>query len=418
MKIGEVSPVRLVNCGLLFFLFGAVLVPWDSLAKAIYYLVVVPGVVFAGIGGAYRAIARDRFIILSVLLIFYVVASSLIFGEGSVGGHLKQVRWGLESIFLVLALSLSVPLWVRSPRYYGRVFIAVVLAASAVSIFNYVSAGDFSQRLSGYGFLEHPIIGPSVLIVFWAIGASLFAVADRLHAWEYGLLVLTLAALATVCFFSMSRGPLLSLSAFVAIIFVVALARSRGVSRILLFLSLAGGFLLFVSLLASLGGGSAIDSMIARGDSYRLDIWFATFQNPPSPILFGEGAVTSFQDTPAGQSAYQKVGYPVWHPHNLFISTYFFSGIVGFVLLFLVLALAFFRIASSCVGRSVKLLMAAFLLLVVLLNASEGHRVVVSPDPIWALFWIPVVFLAIACRKSCLDVVAEHSHEVVGRGDL
>ncbi len=389
-----------ISAGMLTFLFVALVSPWDELYKTLFYVIIAPLVLLHFFSNHTSHAGSDRIMLWSCALIIYVVISSLMMSDAAMPQQLKQIRWAAETLILTGAMYIGVQQWLKQPRLHGRLFLIAVLVACTVTLISYAVRVDGIERLYGYGFLDHSIIGPAVLMVLWAMGLCLLMHEASMTLHDYGLALLSLVIIGAVTLMTMSRGPIISLLIYVAFIGTALYLNVPGRQR----MAVLFGVLVFMLVLPSItflgGPSSMIDSMFDRGASLRPDIWLATISHPPESLLLGEGYATLFIDTPAGRVASELIGEQIWHPHNLLLSVYYFSGLIGALLFVMILVQLTMRILRTHTDIRYKSLLLGLLGLIVMLNTTRGHTIVISPDPIWVLFWIPVVFLAVLSRQN------------------
>lgn len=405
--------VSLINYFFLAFLFIGLIAPWDSLYKAVFYVLLTPLLFWKLYRSPGQITGQDGIIHLSLILVAYVACSSFIVSDASFSEHLRHFRWAIETLLLIFAMQIVTPYWLERPAFYGRLFLAAVLTASSITLLIYIANGQYPERLEGYGFLDHSIVAPAVLAVLWAMGFTLLNAAHSLKRQDHTLILISLIVMGILCLLTMSRGPIISLLVylvFIGSVFILILNKNQRVT-VLLGIAVFSLLLWPITQLAELG--SITDRMIGRGVSHRLDIWVATIKNPPASIIFGEGYATLFQDTPAGQAVMRQTGFEFWHPHNLLLSTYYFSGLVGAFLFLSLLILLFRRIITTQTSFREKALLLGLLILVISLNMTRGHLIIASPDPVWVLFWIPVLFLTVYSRHRSASVrYRRHSNGV------
>jgi O-antigen ligase len=89
-------------------------------------------------------------------------------------------------------------------------------------------------------------------------------------------------------------------------------------------------------------------------------------------------------------------------PHNLFLSTWLYTGLVGLVLLLIYLL----KVLQSALSSPVKADRAtniAILLLLVVSAMTEFSQLIKGPGPMWYIFWLPTL-LALSngfCSHGC-----------------
>lgn len=124
--------------------------------------------------------------------------------------------------------------------------------------------------------------------------------------------------------------------------------------------------------------GSAI---LARADSYRLEIWQAYIkQTIDCGIWFGCGMNE-------GVSFTTKDGHPIVHAHNILIANFAKTGLIGTIL---VLALL---ITATVYGLRKKHMAAWVLIAGITALMFDGSSLIKSPNEQWILFHLPLAYL-------------------------
>lgn len=398
-KFRNLSPGWLTNVSLLTFLFLALLVPWKDLYRLFFFAGVMPGVLWnlksVGIPGP----LKTRASLLMMGLVAYLGCSSFLVSDVAFIENLDQLRWAIELLFLITAVLVSGNYWVRSPRLYGLLFLGAVVIAGLSALIPYLWAGNFSARLAGFGFLAHPIQGPSTLLVLWTIGIALLGLANA-GRWVDRLLVLvSFSTVIAFALLSQSRGPVV---AAIATLLLAIAARGISVPKIRVWALLA----VAISLASVIGiawwAAETPDSwlyqtMTQRGLSYRPEIWAAVLANCQNFWLLGVGASTDFIDTVPGTILKQDMGYVFHHSHNLFLQTFLVGGVLALALLLAavgIMTVRLFRLYEM--SRSPAALTGLGVLLVtIMVNFTDTAQLLSSPTPDWVLLWLPLSFVAL-----------------------
>jgi O-antigen ligase len=144
------------------------------------------------------------------------------------------------------------------------------------------------------------------------------------------------------------------------------------------------------------------DEMIHRGVSYRPQIWLTTIQNTlGTNLLFGNGIVTN--------SELMIDGYDFQHPHSIYISTFFYGGLAGLVLLLLLIATSFWEVLKVRLSP-LAILAASSLSYAVTVFLFDGDRLLTKVDFVWIAFWLPISLCLISTLKnSAIEIDWEQS---------
>ncbi len=382
---------RIFIGSLFAFLALAVTQPMADLYRACFFLGILPASIYLMVARRWwEALTADHLFGLAVALLSYLFVSTF-WSDGFSGALAAQYsRWFVETLVFAAAAYLyaSTRQFERLP--HGLCLLWLVLAASAVSLAVYFIQQEFPQRLRGVGMLKHEILGSGVLITLWALALMDPKVRGRQHR------PLVLAALLGVFVFvylTQSRGPLLSLAALCAVLALFAVPNRKQALVLAAVLALAGYACVRFGWSLPL-----LDQMMDRGDSYRLDIWRSVVQTLPDHWLFGQGVATEFANSEAGAMARRATGLEIEHPHNLWLSTLFYGGVLGAALLLGLVAGLLSRL------RRLERESAGFALgviaVVIALCMTDTHRLLSSPREIWVIFWLPLMMVAGATARA------------------
>lgn len=238
------------------------------------------------------------------------------------------------------------------------------------------AAGDL--RMPGWAETRHPILGAIIMgiVVLMALDR-----ACRKGDWRYWP-----AAFTGLVFIGLtgSRGP--EIAIIVSIVVLLGWSRPR-----LLVLLIAALLLILaiIHLADSALLAHVLDAQLARGDSLRFAIWHIAWQAIKGSIWVGHGP-SYIIVCPANTCE----AFPYFtFPHDLFLSTWLYAGIVGVVLLicYLVSTVCFGLMAPDRASRAFNL----SLILFILISATTDYsQVIKGPGPVWYIFWLPTLLAA------------------------
>lgn len=119
--------------------------------------------------------------------------------------------------------------------------------------------------------------------------------------------------------------------------------------------------------------------LIARGDSFRLELWELTLQKIQENPWLGHGMMA-------------RIDHPITHsPHNIFLATALALGLPGLALLALALAVPGIYLLRQLIHRPDATLFIFLLLGNGIASGLIDHsRIVKGPSPLWIIFWLPV----------------------------
>lgn len=282
--------------------------------------------------------------------------------------HLLWVWNGLNTLaFFLVARSAFGPAG-KAREQVTTVLIVCGILNAAIGLIRALIVGFPDGRMNGWAETRHPILGAAI------IGLCVLLAAGRLLAGR-GLLLNAVAVLIGLVFVvaTGSRGPLAAVAASLALLLLGLRPRW--------FLGLAAlGVLLLlaVHVLAPELQAALYERLFQRGWSNRLDIWSLALREIALRPLFGYG--------PSARIALPENNFP----HDLFLSTLFYSGAVGLLLLLALLALAL-RGAWRARPAAERWTLLALLLNMLLTGVSDLSQVTKGPSPMWYIVWLPVV---------------------------
>ncbi|MBW0148527.1 O-antigen ligase family protein [Marinobacter arenosus] len=386
----------LVATAILLFFACSILFPWAEIARFFFFGLSLPLAFYY----VYKRKLPSEFlsfpILAMMILVGYLVVNSFLLSDVSGYQDFRRLRWGLEIVLFLLAITIACRYWIANPCTMGRSFALTSGLAALLPVAAYVVAGDFSQRITGAGFLDHPIRGASTLLVMWAFGAIGFLLAkNRVGLRDWTLLVISGALVFLFVVLSQSRGPIgAAVLLFGLLLFSISI---KTANRKSLFLWGSG---LLVGLAASLWFSGAYESIVEkasdRGLSYRLEIWTAVIQHASSFWTFGVGQATSFSDTLPGKDLATSVGVTFDHTHNIFLQALLVGGVPALMLVGVIIGSLTLKLAlMTQEPLEVRVGMLALVLLVVSINVTDTIRFLSSPRPDWVLFWAPLAFCAV-----------------------
>ncbi|WP_392884915.1 O-antigen ligase family protein [Pseudomonas migulae] len=310
-------------------------------------------------------------IIMAALLFASWALLSLCWGPGDEGfsGNLKPP---LHTLMLFAGCYLLVRY--RSEIVQPLLFSAAIvgLIASIYNLYIFAQVHQPGVRLVGGGAFDNSLLSSHLFGFFCAYWLSLSMTCKRpqiLWLSIPAMVVMFIAVLATG-----SRTPLVALT--LAALWLGFLCWNRR--------SVAMLVILFV------GGGAVValfsDMILARGDSYRLEIWSVVLQKIAEHPWIGHGYDASM-DIDVG------IGYTLAEPHSFALGVLFYVGIFGFI------PWLFFQawgLLSSWRHRVQPLFIIASTWLVFGIGAglTEGGGIISRPKEHWFLLWIPLALIA------------------------
>ncbi len=306
-------------------------------------------------------------------------------GRGAFG---QTVRAVLVLTFVVaIAECLQVD-WFRQ-RMTWVVAVAGALAAAAAMWF-FFTEPPWDNRLNGLGQLDtHVAAGLVYAVAGICALAWLLASEDRRLGFSALSAAVAAAVLAVAVPLTGSRNAIAC-----GLLGALGLLLAHSVKRPARFamLGIASAVALLAAGLGAYHFVAGADALILpRGDSYRLGIWSYYVERIGSDgPWFGLGILTD--------DATQVGGWPVQHPHNLFLAVVWQGGLLALALLLAVIVATGQTLFAHYARPEAKLGMAIWILALPA-YLIDGHELVDKIGWTWLLFWLPVG-IAVGLRGS------------------
>jgi O-antigen ligase len=351
-----------------------------------FYLVVAPSAVYWVVKHKY--ILQDlwqswncRFL---VLLVAYVIIHALCFNEN---GAMNNIRYaGINSVFLLTMMVFHRNLTQKQLLDLIRLMLLVVVVCGVISIVNYVINTPETKRLVPIGQNNHEILGANIYSLFALMGLGLWR--NRKFNTDKILVVAAFGVSGILILLTQSRGPLIAFGLTTAAGLMMLRYYKILIFGIIFAAIIIADFYLYhqigSSALAFDGYYEHVISALNR-KSHRLEIWQLAWE------LIQKRPITGY-----GMQATFPYGYAGVNPHNLFISTWYYTGVVGFVLL---IATTIFALVNLYKNSNQTLGFVGFLLLLhgVIACLTDQGQLMKTPSPLWFIFWWGI---AISCVTS------------------
>lgn len=257
----------------------------------------------------------------------------------------------------------------------------VYLLASALTLYLH---GDFTpgQRLGlMLARLDGPIFTGMLMAALYGLLVPAFLRGQLGGSW--GLVLFFLITLLVCALLLQTRAALVGLGV-IALLTLVQIGLRRQLLWLLSGLSLTG----LAAFLLLPGAWDIAESLLARRDAFRFQLWQVIWQEwQACSYLFGCGRVHETH-------VYLPNGLRIQHPHSVFLSQTFYTGVVSLILM---LGLLFSALRHALRQRHDWrfYLMAG----IVMLN-FDGDLFIHNPDEIWLLLWLPLALLAASERQA------------------
>lgn len=301
----------------------------------------------------------------------------------------EPVAKTFSEALLVLTFCLAVP--VSTVRFYwflNALVVLVILSAavnSGYSIYLHYALPEYQPlpepRLYALGRLSNPVIGALSYGFATVLAAHMFLTETRRLGRVGYLATILLFVFAIVL--TGSRGAYLALASAISVGVLLHFPgkwklQVIGVVGSLTALSAAAYLLLGPELLFS------------RALSFRPEIWSEFISRTiASNVWIGVGTTTD--------SEFQLKGQLIQHPHNVFIATFYYGGLIGLAL-YLGLILKAIQLLSGMSQGNVRLLGSMLLAFSLTATALDGNELIAKVNYLWFLVWLPVG-LAMTCEQ-------------------
>jgi len=323
-----------------------------------------------------RLICRPNIWLLSMFLGGYMCLTLLWADNAVFKDYVYYLR---RLVYLFVFLSLTIELVLRYPKFIDYLFIFLFWVATITGIASilwfYSSCSFPKDRLFFIGDqVQNPVVGASVYGMITLVCFFHVLKTKESYVWIYtGLSVVILFSVAL----TQSRGPLGAL--LITFLIGAVLTRNKKLLASVLCVILIGGLMFFY-----IEGFKRI--IIKRGLSYRFEIFQKTLPKIKEALIFGKGISTDNTLIMADGSKWN-------HPHNVYLGTTLYGGLIGLFLLLILQALALWE-GFLCFLRENDFTYTALLLFAFICITVTDYRVISHPDAIWIYFWLPLALLA------------------------
>ncbi|HVN71508.1 MAG TPA: O-antigen ligase family protein, partial [Desulfomonilia bacterium] len=177
---------------------------------------------------------------------------------------------------------------------------------------------------------------------------------------------------------TLSRGPIVGL--YVTMLLGGLFSRDSKLLFLLCCVTLLAAFVIISH------GDFSQGLIFTRGDSNRIEIFHITFSLIKKKMFFGYGLLRD-------SSLHLANGMLIKHPHNLYLATWLYGGLVGLVLLLTTLMCAF-RQALVVFIKKKDYTFVALLMYASICVFTGNDMIVDHPVPMFLFFWMPMALLA------------------------
>ncbi len=344
------------------------------------YLVAIATLVMLLIGQIdWRRINEPVFLSAVVFLFFLAASAAWASGEETI---LLLSGYGVLIISFLIGIQYCAE---RIPAFLTRFQIILVSCATLsalISLQLHFALPDYQPlnepRLFGFGRLGNPVISAVSygFAVVCAVNLAMHAKRGLTHA----LVLAAVVVLMTAIVLSGTRVVWLALG------FAVGIAAGIQAKRYAL--PVFFGVFALVGLLALFITGW--DELSRRALSFRPEIWHEYFSRTiDTNLLFGLGSGTG--------SKWLTDVETFKHAHSVFVSTFYYGGLVALILLLTLLGLCTFRLLNAA-SSSTRDLGISTLVFGITVGLFDGDTLLTKIDQQWWLVWFPVALVLCTVR--------------------
>ena len=323
------------------------------------------------------------FLLMCALLLYIPLTSAWSTPWDARGAFSQMVRSMLVFAFVVsIAECLQVD-WFRQRMTLALTIIAALAALAAIGVFVAVPPDD--ERLNGLGQLDTHVMAGMVYAVAVLGGAALLLTAGpkpapRWPRWPRWIVLAALAVLTVAILLTASRNAIAGCAfALVCLLWAHKIARAAHCLAATALSALALGAALVGAYLWLPGADAYI---LPRGDSFRLDIWWNYWTRIAADgPWFGLGVLTD--------DLSEVQGWPVQHPHNLYLAVAWQGGLLALGLMLALVATTLYTLLRHYAQAEAKLALAIWALALPA-YLLDGYELVDKIGWTWLLFWLPV----------------------------
>jgi O-antigen ligase len=338
---------------------------------------------------------------------FLTLIASTISFEGTINARIGEELWVAFACVVVAALGAE--LIRRDAAFALKLARYLMLSATVAGVILLVTAsaegplGSF--RLHGYpdiNYVLNPNAVGGVFAILFSLSLGHMLSRDR-GRMELATTLAVAVLLITITFLTGSRSSMLACLLAIGLVpFALSPRLAIGVS----------GALVIAAAAIALAFPDWLGSLLARGDSRRLDLW---------PVYFGMGLERPW--TGYGLFFDQRIqidGHTIYTPHNILLAAFIHGGVGACLALCLVLAAA--ALAALRAARCGWWLPATTFAAMIGLG-SVDHEVLASTfSYLWYLFYLPIGLCAGASlapagggRKHLAGLVCETAPQSDGQ---
>lgn len=359
------------------FMLGFFIFPSDKVLHRVFiFLILLPFSLWViQLGCHHKALFKHPLLYFMLVYLLYTALSGFWTVPQEVS--MSWFRPFTRSVYIIVFCVMVA--WVASsaPKFFQQLLTALVFSAAIVALLGIIYwwmsyGGDFSKRLFGITRAEHAIQGTASFAVIFILSLIRFSNAKTLlekTAYVFA---------AGICFLfvilAQTRGVLIAMGAASLLFFIF----KRDFKPLFIF-----GIIILLVLALSFYwvDWSTLGDRLTRSMPYRMEIWQTVLNEALMRPWFGHGFIHD--------SNVHIQGDTFHHAHNIYVSTFFFGGLVGVVLYGAMVLCALYyaylnRFEEKYFFAGLVLIFASVAML------SDIGRVIDRPNDLWFYFWFPI----------------------------
>ncbi len=368
---------------LLLFIMIFFVAPNNKILNKFYSVMVLPTAVLSLRLADYRWLYKLILLRYLVLLLAYLCLS-LCWSNIIPGGKPHAQEYIFQSLYIlyfVIIIIITAQYRDNWLAWLGPGLALIVTMHVMVVSWIWYSAHPLTVRMDGLGRLNNPL---ELASIYAAVAAfcSLSYIRGR-DKMSYAYLVPFFVSLWGIIL-TRSRGPLIAI--LLVTIGTSLLIRNQRSKYLIVLILLIGLACLAIE-------SNLLYSLSERGTSFRPEIWEKGWPRIMESWIFGHGIATPSKVIINGQTQFN-------HYHNIILSTWFYSGIIGILLLLIVISETIIHgLRNSSAWPWVSAFIAGSICL-----STNGDKLIINPYPLWLYFWLPLaMIIATSSKKQAED---------------
>ena len=370
-KKTEKTLTILLFLGIFFLFSGMLILQKTSHYQTVFYILVLgPSIVITMISP--RKSITNLSNITKIFIIFSIWSSISILWSDTQENIFTVIKRSVYILSLFLAFSI---LSREKTNNIIKIMIASGITISFISVYSLFEFQNShtTDRLVGEGALTNPLLSSHIYGFFLVFFLCLGIMSDNFKN-KTAYLICTIILLITVLATG-SRTPILALAT--TLIWVAFILKNKK-SIIIITSSIITLTIIYFT---------SPETFLNRGLSYRPELWSIAIEKIKSQPVLGYGF-----DSSIGFHI-DSLDITFREPHNIHLSIFFFTGIIGFALWGAMHVYALWMCWKNK-EDSLFLIASALLVYGIAAGMTEGGGLLPRPKEHWFITWIPLAFVS------------------------